>query len=567
MKSNWVVKKENTRLRDKLSKSLCISPITAQLLINRGYESEQEAELFLKSTLFDLPSPFLLKDMERAIERVKRAIFKREKIAIYGDYDVDGVTSTALLYSFLNEIGASVLYYNPERLSEGYGVNFPAVEKLARLGVTLIISGDCGITAVREIERAKEIGVDFIVTDHHHPPSVLPAAEAILNPLQPGCSYPGKEVAGVGVAFNLAIGVRRALRDAGFFRGKEPNLGDMLDLVALGTVADCAPLTGVNRILVKEGMARMEKPRRCGLVALKEVSGLSGVVTTFDLGFKLGPRINASGRLASAKAAVELFVTNDIEHARSLAGVLNRENSKRQQIEGAILGEAVSMINADPKFLNAPCIVLASRSWHPGVIGIVASRLLDMYRKPVVLIAVDEEGVGKGSARSIEGVDIYELLSRSGELFIHFGGHELAAGFSILEDDIEKLRLKLSGEGKEPSSATYEPKVSIDCEIDLEDMDEALASEISLLGPFGIGNPEPVFLSRGVTVASARVLNDKHLSLLLRKGGKYFGAIWFNFSEILTAGSTVEMVYTPELRMWNGKRELRLKVVDALRSV
>jgi single-stranded-DNA-specific exonuclease len=566
MKDNWVVRKENKRLRDKISKSLDISPITAQLLVNRGYEGEQEAELFLRSTLFDLPSPFLLKDMEKAIERIKRAIYKREKIAIYGDYDVDGVTSTALLYSFLSGIGANVIYYNPERLSEGYGVNFPAVEKLARLGVTLIISGDCGITAVREIERAKNIGVDFIVTDHHHPPSVLPPAEAILNPLQPGCSYPGKEMAGVGVVFNLAIGVRRALRDAGFFKGKEPNLGDMLDLVALGTVADCAPLTGVNRIFVKEGIARMEKPKRCGLIALKEVSGLGGEVKALDLGFRLGPRVNASGRLASAKAAVELLVTDDLEHARSLADVLNRENSRRQQIEGEILGEAVSMLKADPKLLSGPCIVLASRSWHPGAIGIVASRLLEMYRKPVVLIAVDEEGVGKGSARSMEGVDIYELLSRGGELFMHFGGHELAAGFSIREEDIETLRLTLSGEDKE-SYPAYESKITIDCEIDLEDMNEALASEISLLEPFGIGNPEPVFLSRGVTVASTRVLNDRHLSLFLRKGERSFGSIWFNFSEIPPAGATVEMVYTPEFRMWNGKRELRLRVIDVSLSV
>ncbi|MGB2691777.1 MAG: DHH family phosphoesterase, partial [Thermodesulfobacteriota bacterium] len=261
MKSNWIIEKENIKLRDKLSKGLKISPITAQILINRGIENETEANLFLNCTLFDLPSPYLMKGMDIAIERIKKGLSENERIAIYGDYDVDGVTSTALLYNFLKDINANVTYYNPDRIKEGYGINFEAVKKLSEDGVGLIISGDCGITAVKEVEQAKELGVDFIVTDHHKPPEELPQAVSVLNPKLKDCKYPAKEIVGVGVIFNLVIALRRALRDEGFFENGEPNLGDYLDLVALGTVADCAPLLDVNRILVKEGIKRMQTPK------------------------------------------------------------------------------------------------------------------------------------------------------------------------------------------------------------------------------------------------------------------------------------------------------------------
>ena len=285
MKNNWIIEKENTKLRDKLSKSLDISPITAQILINRGIENETEANLFLNCTLFDLPSPYLMKGMEKATLRVKKALEDKEKIAIYGDYDVDGVTSTALLYSFLKSLEADVTYYNPDRLKEGYGINIDAVKKLAGQGVSLIISGDCGITAYSEVEQAKELGVDFIVTDHHKPPEQLPQAVSVLNPKLSDCKYPAKEIVGVGVIFNLVIALRRALRDEGFFTNGEPNLGDYLDLVALGTVADCAPLLDVNRILVKEGIKRMQSPKRLGVKALKEASSIKGEVRSYDLGF------------------------------------------------------------------------------------------------------------------------------------------------------------------------------------------------------------------------------------------------------------------------------------------
>jgi len=563
MKNNWIIEKENVRLRDKLSKSLEISPVTAQILINRGIENETEANLFLNCTLFDLPSPYLMKGMDKAVERIKKGLHDNEKIAIYADYDVDGVTSTALLYNFLKGLNADVTYYNPDRIKEGYGINFDAIKKLAREKVSLIISGDCGITAVKEVEQAKELGVDFIVTDHHEPPEVLPKAVSVLNPKLKDCKYPAKEIVGVGVIFNLVIALRRALRDEGFFKNGEPNLGDYLDLVALGTVADCAPLLDVNRILVKEGIKRMENPKRQGLRALKEASGVRGEVTSYDLGFKFGPRINASGRMSTAENAVKLFISTNLEDARDLAKGLNRENTNRQGTEAEIVKEAIDFLETDPDLNGSNSIVLASRNWHPGIVGIVAARIVERYEKPTILIAIDEDGIGKGSGRSVEGVNIYAALLECSELFLQFGGHELAAGLSIKEEDIDKFRTMFD-KALESNKEPYEQKINIDCSIELESVTESLISELDLLAPFGIGNPEPVLLSKSVEVASQQLFKDKHLGIKVKAGGKLYDAIWFNMKDPVTLPERIDMVYTPEFNRWNGKKEIRLRILDAV---
>ncbi len=561
MKKHWVLEKENTKLKEKLAKTLGVSHVTAQVLINRGIENETEAELFFKSSLFDLPSPYLLMGMDKAVERIKTAIEKKEKIAIYGDYDVDGVTATALFYTFLNNLAASVTYYNPDRIKEGYGVNLEAIKKLKDEGVSLIISGDCGITAWKEVEEAKKLEVDFIVTDHHESPEILPNAISVLNPHQSGCPYPGKEITGVGVIFNLVIGLRRALRDSGFFKNNEPNLGDYLDLVALGTVADCASLTNVNRIFVKEGIKRMLNSKRPGIIALKEVSGIREGVNSFDLGFKLGPRVNASGRLKNASFAVELLISESLEKARELAKLLNGENSKRQNIEEEILLDAISQIESNPSFLNSKSLVLASPDWHPGVIGIVSSKLVERYQRPVVLLAIGEDGIGKGSGRSVEGINIYAALSECRELFEKFGGHELAAGMSIREENIDKFREMLA-KAVEKSDADFISKLKIDCAVDLADISDSVVSELDLLAPFGIGNPEPVLLAKSVQVISQRIHKDKHLGLKLKQGERVFDAIWFNLKEPLTVPNQVDIVFTPEFNKWNGKKEIRLRVRD-----
>ncbi len=560
MKRHWIIEKENPKLKEKLSRSLGISPISAQILISRGIKDETEAESFLKSGLFDLPSPYLLKGMDIAIERIKRAIEGREKIAIYGDYDVDGVTATALFYTFLKNLGSDITYYNPDRLKEGYGINIDAIRKLKIQGVSLIISGDCGITAHKEIEEAKKIGIDFIVTDHHKPPEMIPKAVAVLNPHQIGCPYPGKEIAGVGVIFNLVVALRRSLRDSGFFKKEEPNLGDYLDLVALGTIADCASLTNVNRIFAKEGMKRMSNPRRPGIAALKEVSGVGGEVNSYDVGFKLGPRINAGGRLQSAGVAVELLISNDLERARGLARILNNENSKRQRIEEEIFSDAISQIEGNPRFLESKSLVLSSPNWHPGVIGIVASRIVERYRRPTVLIAIGEDGIGKGSGRSVEGINLYESLCECREPLEQFGGHELAAGISIREEKIDEFRDRFEMAVSKRDGDFI--KLKIDCALDLADITDSIVSELDLIAPFGIGNPEPVFLSKSVDVISHRLFKNKHLSLRLKQKGSVFDAIWFNIREPIIVPDQIDIVFIPEINIWNGKRKIRLKIKD-----
>lgn len=562
MKENWVIKKHNPKLVERISSSNEISPITSQILVTREIKTPEEAHQFLNASLFDLPSPYLMKGMETAVDRVISAIEDSQMIAIYGDYDVDGVTSTALLYNFLKEIGARVTYYNPERLKEGYGINFEAVEKLKQQGVKLIISGDCGITAYEEVKRAKDIGIDFIITDHHKPPEKTPEAIAVLNPHISDCNYPGKEIAGVGVIFNLAIAIRRKLRETDYFNDNEPNLGDYLDLVALGTVADCASLVNVNRILVKEGIKRMHSPKRPGLYALKAVSGVKGLVNTYDIGFRLGPRINASGRLNSAKEAVELFISNNPAEAKGIAEILNEQNERRQSIEADILKEAYSLIESEGDFADSNSIVISSEGWHQGVIGIVASRIVEKYRKPSFLIAIDENGVGKGSGRSIEGVNIYSALLKCNDLFDEFGGHELAAGITIKKSNIEEFRSRLDKE-LEGYSNEYIKKIEIDGLVELSDISFDLISEMNLIAPYGIGNPEPLFLAESLEILSHRKINDKHLNIKLRYGSRNYDAIWFNSDYEIDISKNIDIVFSPEINIWNGNKSIRLKITDA----
>ncbi len=560
MKENWIICKRSPDLQKKISEKLSLSPVTAQVLINRGVNSEVEAESFINSSLFDLPSPFLMKGMDKAVERLSEAVLNKEKVAIYGDYDVDGITSTSLLFNFLSELGTDVVYYNPDRLTEGYGINIDAVRSLSEKDVSLIVSGDCGITAWKEVQEAKELGIDFIITDHHQPPEKIPEAVAVLNPHLEGCRYPGKEITGVGVIFNLVIALRRSLRDRGFFQKGEPNLGNYLDLVALGTVADCAPLLNINRIFVKEGIKRMQVPRRSGLMALKEVSMLDGEISSTDIGFRLGPRINAVGRLDNARSAVELFITGNLGEAREIAKVLNEQNSARQDLERKILDQAISMIENNPEYKAASALVLASREWHSGVIGIVASRIVERYKKPAFLIAVDEEGTGKGSGRGVEGIDLYQIISQFDDILVQYGGHELAAGITIREEDIDTFRDMFNSRTASLGDI-YSATLKIDCEIDLDDLDHGVVGELSSLEPFGIGNPQPVLLARDVKVLSSRLFKDRHTGLKVRKSGNVFDAIFFN-AVYTDLPDLIDVVFSPEFNKWNGRTDIRLTVKD-----
>ena len=558
----WVVARPAKGLVEKISARLGILPVTAGLLVNRGINSAEDAEAFLSASLSDLPSPFLMKGMEEAVGRLCRCLDEKEKVAVYGDYDVDGVTATSLLTSFLRALGCEVIYYIPDRFKEGYGVNSEALRSLKQQQVTLVISVDCGITAIDEVAEASALGMDFIVTDHHRFCGRLPDAVAVLNPCRADCRYPGKEVSGVGVAFNLALALRRALREEGFFETRaEPNMGDFLDLVSLGTVSDRVPVENVNRIMLKEGLKRMQNPRRQGLRALKKVSGIGDGIEVFDLGFRLGPRINAAGRLQSADKAVELLLSDSREEAFSLAKFLDERNSERRKIEERIMRDATRMVESVSGHEKSNSLVLSSREWHRGVVGIVASSLAGSYGKPAFLISVDENGVGRGSGRSFGGINIFSVLSRCEDLLVEFGGHAYAAGVTILEDKIDLFREKFSEELRK-SGQKPESRLDIDSEIELASVSDTLVCEIESLSPFGEGNPEPLFLSKAVSVVDQKLLKNQHVLFRTRKNGSELSCIWFYASQ-KRLPEKMDLVFALRFDVRNGRREPRLFIKDA----
>ena len=441
-------------------------------------------------------------------------------------------------------------------------MNSKALRDLKERQVNLVISVDCGITAVDEVAQARTLGMDFIVTDHHNFCGQLPEAAAVLNPRQADCRYPGKEVSGVGVAFNLALALRRTLREEGFFETvEEPNMGDFLDLVSLGTVSDRVPVGNVNRIMLKEGLKRMRSPKRLGLWALKEVSGIGDGIEVFDLGFRLGPRINAAGRLDSADKAVELLLAESEEDAFLLAEFLDKRNSERRGIEERILSDATRMVESVPEYSNSNSLVLSSREWHRGVVGIVASSLAGSCGKPAFLISVDENGVGRGSGRSFGGINIFSVLSKCRDLLVEFGGHAYAAGVTILEEKVDLFRERFSEE-LEKSGQKPESKLNIDSEISLASIDDTLVSEIESLSPFGEGNPEPLFLSKAVSVVSQNLLKNQHVMFRVKKNGPVFSCIWF-YASRKRLPEKMDLVFSLRFNVRSGEREPRLFIKDA----
>ncbi len=527
----------------RISAGLNLDPLIARLLVNREISSVEDAELFLSTSLSDLPSPFLMKGMEEAVGRLKKSVYEKEKIGIYGDYDVDGVTATCLLHSFLRSMDCDVTYYIPDRFNEGYGVSFEGLEYLKARGVELVVSVDCGITSADEVMLAGELGMDFIVSDHHSFSGSIPRATAVINPRQPDCRYPGKEVAGVGVAFNLALALRRTLREEGFFeKTAEPNLGDFLDLVALGTVADCVPVKNVNRIMIKEGLKRIENPKRPGIAALNSVCEIEKGIDASDLGFRLGPRINAAGRMASADSAVELLLSRIPEEAHRLAKTLDCQNSERKKVENEIREDAVRMAESLSGSERNNSIVLASRKWHKGVLGIVASSIARYYQKPAFLIAVDENSMGTGSGRSFGGIDIYSILCSCGDVFEKFGGHANAAGVTIAEEKISVFSKRFSQE-LERSGQKPENKLKIDLEVSLCSIDQDFVSKIESLAPFGEENPEPVFLSKSIQVSRQKLFRNRTLSFLANENGATLECIWF-YARQTQLPEKIDMVFS-----------------------
>jgi len=432
MRKIWRVRDPNIEVQKSFYSELKISQITAQLLSNRGINDPKEAGEFLACSLSSCHDPFLLKDMDKAVGRIRKAISDKERILVYGDYDVDGMTSVAILKQALTKLGATVETYIPNRLEEGYGLNTNAIKRALKDGVSLIITVDCGISSFKEIEYAKLSKIDVIVTDHHEIVAKrLPQAYAIINPLQDSCKYPFKHLAGVGLAYKLA----KALYDGTSFIAE-----DFLDLVSLGTIADIVPLKGENRILAKHGLDEINRRQRVGIKALTDLAGLSGKdVSSGHIGFILGPRINAMGRVGSPEKALELLLTEDKEEATRLAKMLDTENRNRQKIESKILEEALSKVEREVNFKHHKIIVLASEGWHAGVIGIVASRIADRFHRPAILISLDGK-YGKGSGRSVERFNLFDVLIQCKDLLMGFGGHEGACGLTIDKDKVDEFR-------------------------------------------------------------------------------------------------------------------------------
>jgi len=563
----WVEATVDVEAAERLAGALRLHPLAARVLAARGHSDPASASAFLEARLADLPDPFAMKGMRGAVERIARALAAGERIACYGDYDVDGVTSTVLLAGFLRVAGGEVVTYTPHRLTEGYGLNAGAVAKLAAQGVKLLVTLDCGITSVDEVRAATAAGVETVVVDHHTVPVELPQAVAILNPHQPGCGYPSKELAAVGVTFALVMALRKGLREAGRFGSDrpEPNLKEALDLVALGTVADVVPLVGANRVLVKWGLDELAHTRRPGLKALKRVAGIADgtPIGVGQVGFRLAPRINAAGRLDDAGRGVRLLLTADAREAAALAEELDRENQARQELEKAILEEAIADAAARVKD-GARGLVLHRPGWHPGVVGIVASRIVERFHRPAVLVGA-LDGVGKGSGRSIEGFHLYDAIAACSEHLVRFGGHKHAAGVTIDPGAVPRFREAFEAHAARTISAEeLVPRTRIDGWVAAGDLGERAATDLTRLGPFGAGHPEPVWALRGPAARPRTIGADgRHLKLQLGAGVDTIG---FGMGERLAAcAGEVEAAFTLGFDEWDGVRRLQLKLKD-LRS-
>ncbi len=547
---------------NSLSQSLRIPEIITKMLLRRGITDADAARRFFRPSLDLLYDPFIMRDMHQAVERLRRAVLSDEKILIYGDYDVDGITSVSFLYLILRELGANVDYYIPDRQLEGYGLSPQGIEAAKERGTGLIITVDCGITGHAEIELARSLGMDVLVSDHHEPGPTLPNALAVLDPKRNDCPYPFRELAGVGVTYKLCQGLLLRMKyDLSI-------LENYLELVAIGTAADIVPLVDENRIFVKAGLDRLNESENLGIKALFQVAGLSGKdISTGHIVFILAPRINAVGRMGDAERAVKLLSTSDPAEALEIANVLEQENRHRKNVDEETFRQA--LVLAEQKFQDerTRALILYQRGWHSGVIGIVASRVVERFYRPTVLISI-ENGVGKGSARSIEGFDLHDALKSCEDLLIGFGGHKYAAGLSIEENNIPAFcerfeavaAARLDGE-------QLIPKLAIEAELHLQEIDETFIKLLRMFAPYGPQNMRPVFMSRNLQVVGNPVIvGGNHLKFKVREGNAVFEAIGFGMGAHLPRTQQTErgldLTYLLEENEYMGRKMIQLRLKD-----
>ena len=555
------LKPENVR---RISKNLNIPPVITAILLNRNV-SETDIPAFMAKSMKSVRNPMLMKDMDKAVKRIKTALDKHEKIVVYGDYDVDGITSTTLMYDFLASLGADVDFYIPNRENEGYGMNIKAVNRLIKQGVKLLITVDCGITALGEVSFAKLLGMDVIVTDHHTCTERLPEdACAVLNPKRPDCDYPFDGLAGVGVAFKLVLALAML-----FKMNTTQCFNKYIDIVALGTIADIVPLLDENRIMTAKGVAAIASSSRPGIRALIKVSEADKrPFNATSVAFTLAPRLNAAGRLGSADAGVKLLLEKDYAAAEKMAQQLEEENRHRRSEEQIIYAQALEMLDADSEFEKKKVIVLAKSGWHKGVIGIAAARICERFYKPCILLSIDEKGVGKGSGRSVPSFNLFNALAHCEDLLTAFGGHSAAAGITIDEKSIEEFTKKINAYADSVlTAADMIPKLDIDYPVTEKDISVEAAKLLEGLEPFGAGNEKPVFALENVRVYAADAMgaDGRHLRLRILAGDKIINCAGFSMGELakeLNAGDNVSIAFNMDINRFRGAENVQLIIKD-----
>ena len=560
LNKQWETYNVDEDLVKQISNKFNIGTLTAKIIAHKGLESEKDIDVFLNPTRKDFHDPFLMPDMEKAVDRIIKAIDNNEKTLIYGDYDVDGITSSTVLKSYLEERGLMADIYTPNRLDEGYGLNENAVRKIAREGYTLMITVDCGITGNKEVDLANSLGLDVIITDHHETSEVIPNALAVVDAKRKDNKYPFRGLAGVGVAFKTIQGISKKLN-----LPEEAHL-KYLDIVCVGTISDIVPLEDENRVISKLGLKLVRQTKNVGLRTLLNSTGYKEIDSS-TVSFGLAPRINACGRMGHEQAAIELFLTKNIVKAQELTEVLNEYNQERQDIEKQIFDEAVELVDND----KVPCIVVGNENWHHGVIGIVASKITDMYAKPSILLCYEDE-IAKGSGRSIKGFDLHEALEKCSMYIEQYGGHSMAVGVTIKRENVEKFRDALMAYAEEKQVNSIVPVISIDGKIDLKELSIKDIKELKLLEPFGEANKTPVFQLNNVKIEAIRALSGgKHLKMMLKDdNNKYIDIIGFNMgyiAEEYKIGTKVDVVGTLEINSYAGMETIQMNLKDIRHTV
>ncbi len=563
MNKKWQIYETNENKIQEIQEKYQLNKLLATILVNRNITDKEDIRLFLEPTRNDFHDPFLITDMKKAVERIVQAIEKQEKVTIYGDYDVDGITSITVLKSFLQDRGLEVESYIPNRLEEGYGLNQQAIGKIVKSGCQLMITVDCGISAIEEINYANSLGIQTIVTDHHEPGSELPAALAVIDNKRKDSNYPFRELAGVGVVFKLiqAIGISLGLKEEEYLK--------YLDIVCVGTISDIVPLVDENRVIAKLGLMLIRQTKNIGLRSIIHSSGYSKIDSN-SISFGIAPRINACGRMGKAEEALELLLSKNYNHVSELTRNLNEHNRIRQETEKNIFENAVKQIEEENLNQNNT-IIVGGENWHHGVIGIVSSKITEMYFKPSILLSFEEDGIGKGSGRSIPGFDLHDALMQCADTIEKFGGHSMAVGITVRKENFLKFREEFEKIASQAHIDEIMPVIQVDSKIDVKDINKDMVESLKQLEPFGEGNRMPVFVFKNLRIDSIRALSEgKHLKLTLKDNNTIMNSIGFNLghlAEEYRIGDKIDVVGVLEINSFNGVDSLQINMKDVMRSL